>query len=82
MFHKIDEVHALPDFMLSVQFSEGVTKLYDMKPLMEKHAAFRSLRDKTLFSCVKVDVGGHGIVWNDNVDLSCDELWEHGTFMS
>ena len=25
-----------------------------------------------------VDVGGYGIVWNDDVDLSCDELWENG----
>lgn len=33
----------------------------------------------TLFSCVAVDVGGYGIVWNDELDLSCDELWENGT---
>ena len=30
------------------------------------------------FGCVCVDVGGYGIVWNDNLDLACDELWENG----
>ncbi len=37
MFHKIKNVSALPDFRLSVQFSEGVTKIYDVKPLFEKN---------------------------------------------
>ena len=36
MFHKIKNISALPDFKLSVQFSEGVTKIYDVKPLFEK----------------------------------------------
>ena len=31
-----------------------------------------------LFSGVEVDVGGYGIVWNDDLDLSCDELFESG----
>lgn len=25
-----------------------------------------------------VGQGGYGIVWNDELDLSCDELWENG----
>ena len=25
----------------------------------------------------KVDVGGYGISWNDEIDLSCDELWDN-----
>ena len=29
MFHKVKAVSALPDFCLSVQFAEGVTKRYD-----------------------------------------------------
>lgn len=31
-----------------------------------------------VFASVSVDVGGYGIVWNDELDLSCDELWENG----
>jgi hypothetical protein len=31
-----------------------------------------------LFEQVKVDTGGFGISWNDDIDLSCDELFDHG----
>ena len=30
------------------------------------------------FYDVEVDVGGYGIVWSDELDLSCDELFENG----
>ena len=79
MFHKVKSVSPLADFKLSVQFSEGVTKLYDVKPLFEKLPAFSYLKDHPdEFASVAVDVGGYGIVWSDELDLSCDELWEHG----
>ena len=79
MFHKIKNVFALPEYKLSVQFSEGVTKIYDVKPLFEKIPLFAELKgNQSEFTCVSVDVGGYGIVWNDDLDLSCDELWENG----
>ena len=78
MFHKIKSIKALPDYRLRVQFAEGCTKIYDVKLLFEKIPAFEDLKDVNLFSDVYVDVGGYGIVWNDDLDLSCDELWENG----
>ena len=79
MFHKVKAVNALPDYRLSVQFAEGVTKIYDVKPLFAKWAPFRVLEnDPELFSAVAVDAGGYGIIWNDDIDLSCDELFENG----
>lgn len=79
MFHKVKNVFPLPEFKLSVQFSEGVTKIYDVKPLFDKIPAFNELKSNPEeFSCVTVDVGGYGIIWNDDLDLSCDELWENG----
>lgn len=80
MFHKIKGVSPLPEYRLSVQFCEGVTKLYDVKPLFDRLTAFRLfLEHPEEFSGVSVDTGGYGIVWNDDLDLSCDELWQHGT---
>ena len=78
MFHKIKNVFPLPEHRLSVQFAEGCTKIYDLNPLFEQIPAFNELKDSHLFSDVCVDVGGYGIVWNDDLDLSCDELWENG----
>jgi len=79
MFHKVKNVTAVPDYKLSVQFAEGVTKLYDMKALAKQLPVFQQLLDSPEeFSAVSVDVGGYGIVWNDDFDLSCNELWENG----
>ncbi len=78
MFHKVKSVTALPDFKLSIQFSEGVTKIYNLKNLIEKNTIFQNLQNEELFYNVEVDVGGYGIVWNDDIDISCDELFENG----
>ena len=79
MFHKVKCVSVLDDFKLSVQFSEGITKLYDVKPLFEKIPAFSYLKEHPEeFADVTVDIGGYGIIWDDERDLSCDELWDHG----
>ena len=79
VFHKVNSVTATSPHMLMVQFAEGVTKSYDLEPVFEIWPAFKALKsNRTLFLQVRVDVGGHGIVWNDDLDLSCDELFENG----
>ena len=51
-----------------------------MSPLFDQMPIFRQLKTNLdLFNAVSVDTGGYGIVWNDELDLSCDELWENGT---
>ena len=82
MFHKVKNVFPNADHRLIIQFCEGVTKEYDMNPLFEKIPAFLALKNKPdEFFSVTVDVGGFGIIWNDDLDLSCDELWENGTLI-
>ena len=79
MFHKIKNVTIISNFELCIQFDEGVVKEYDVKPLFRKLDMFRQIKDNPEdFASVSVDVGGYGIIWNDNLDLSCDELWENG----
>ena len=73
MFHKIKSVTPLADYILSVQFSEGVTKHYDVQPLFDKYPMFLPLKnDPALFSSVEVDIGGYGIIWNDDIELVFD----------
>ena len=78
MFHKVRGVTPLPNLQLSVQFANGSTRLYDVAPLTEHIESFKPLETGSLFEDVEVDPGGYGISWNDDIDLSCDELWEHG----
>ena len=77
MFHKIKNVTPLKDFKLSIQFAEGITKIYDMKKIIENNKIFANLKDINLFDSVEVDIGGYGVIWNDDIDISCDELFEN-----
>jgi hypothetical protein len=78
MFHKIKSVRPLPDMCLHVEFLSGEAKHYDMKPMMAKREVFRDLAQGGLFGLARVDAGGHGVAWNDYIDLACNEIWENG----
>ena len=82
MFHKVKSVTPLLDYVLLVHFADGCAKKYDVKPLLSKFASFNQLAEHGMFVGVSVDVGGYGVSWNDDVDLSGDELWEHGVSIS
>ena len=79
MFYKIQDVKPLEKYKLLVTFTNGEIKNYDVKPLFEKWEVFKDLiYINGLFQQVKVDAGGYGISWNDDIDLSCDELYYNG----
>lgn len=79
MFHKIATVQPRDDYKLLVGFVSGEKKIYDVKPLFDRWEAFRALAGEAeLFEGVRVDTGGYGVVWNDDIDLSCDELYCNG----
>ena len=79
MFHKVKSVVPMADYVLSVQFSEGITKHYDLKPLFEKYPMFLPLKEQEgLYASARVDIGGYGVIWNDSIDISCDELYYNG----
>ena len=79
MEHKIKAVKALSNYKFDVTFLEGISKTYDIKPLFKKIPEFLALKnDEQMFTSVKVDIGGYGLVWNDKLDLSSDEIWKKG----
>ena len=78
IFHKVNSVSPLKNYELSVHFWDGTTKIYDVKPWFKRFEVFKTLKKNNLFDKVKTDAGGYGISWNDDVDLSCDELWYGG----
>ena len=79
MFYKIKSVKALPGYQLLVKFTNKEKKKYDVKHLFKKIKEFKALSyTKGLFEQVKVDIGGYGVVWNDDLDLSCNELYKNG----
>jgi hypothetical protein len=82
IFHHVQIVVPLPNYMLYVVFDDGVCKLYDVKPIFTHptlKTVFKELRDtKGLFDKIKVAPFGHGVFWNDQIDLDCNELYDYG----
>lgn len=79
MVHRIKKVRVFTDRRLRVTFQNGQTIEYNVRNLCPNYPQFEQLvRNENLFQQVQVDVGGYGISWNDEFDLSADEIWENG----
>jgi len=79
MFQKITSLATLPDYVLLVGFQSGEFRQFDLKPLIAKYTPFKSLTEVSgLYESAKIDTGGYGIVWNDDLDISADGLYEKG----
>lgn len=79
MFYKVKSVMPMESYKLLVTFLNGTTKEYDVSSLFDELEPFQAIKHVSgLFNLVQVDLGGYGISWNDELDLSCDELWENG----
>lgn len=79
MIHRIKSVEPLDDLQLLVVFRNGVEVQYDITQLYDKFPQFKKLEDNNLFKKVKVDVGGYGLSWNDELDLDAEEIWQSGS---
>ncbi len=75
---KISQVVPLEDLRLLVFFQNGVIKIFDVKPLIDEYEDFQLLREPAIFQQVKVEPGGYGISWNEDLDCSEGELWDNG----
>jgi hypothetical protein len=79
MFHTVEAVKAMPEFHLHVLFRTGKEKIYDTRRMIERHEPFQAFQlTYGLFEQVKIVKGGYGIYWNDEIDISCNELYVNG----
>lgn len=79
MSHRVLTVEPKNGVVLAVTFRNGVIKNYDVRQLYPVFPQFRKLQSHPeLFLGVKVDAGGYGISWDDELDLEAEELWENG----
>jgi len=63
---------------LLIRFEDGTERVYDCRPILAL-PQFQLLTTPAFFRAVRVDAGGYGVSWNDEMDLSEYELWTKGT---
>ena len=79
VFHLIRSLSTKPNMVLVAQFDDGTIKEYDVSQLKIRHCEFKEFdTDSSLFAKVKIDTGGFGVVWNETLDLSANEIWANG----
>jgi hypothetical protein len=69
----VTEVHARIDYTLLITFISGEQRVYDARPLLEKRI-YSSLKNLTFFLSARADYGT--VVWNDDVDIAPEHLYE------
>lgn len=77
-FHRAVSVETLPGCCLRVVFRDGVVKTYAMKRLFDHLPQLKALEDPLLFAAAQVGPGGYGIIWNEDLDLDCNEIYVNG----
>lgn len=63
---KVMDVKALPKYMISVLFEDGIKGMIDLGELVEQ-GIFKELTDETLFN--KVYTTGYSIAWFDELEI-------------
>ena len=71
----IENITALEDYKLRINFIDGVKKIFDCKPLLEKKI-YAPLKDKKFFRRVYLSCGG--VAWNDDIDIAPEYLYDAG----
>ena len=77
MFHKAIKLEYREGTTLELTFQDGKVKRYDMSALFSKYPQLEALKDRTLFTSGKL-LGSYGIVWNDDLDIEAETIYEDG----
>lgn len=77
MFHKAVKLEFGKGTTLVLTFQTGEVKSYDIAVLFEKYPQLTALKNRKLFTSGKL-MGGYGIIWNDDLDLEVETIYEEG----
>lgn len=76
-FQKAVKIEYKDGTAFELTFTNGEIKHYDMAVLFERFPVLAALRDRELFVSGKL-AGGYGIIWNDDIDLEVETVYQYG----
>ncbi|MBN2652582.1 MAG: DUF2442 domain-containing protein [Spirochaetales bacterium] len=65
-----------------MDFSDGKTREYDCSNITNRNENFKKLENFNFFKTVHIDAGGHGLSWDDYVDVSEYEILNNSEIKS
>ncbi|MDO4982402.1 MAG: helix-turn-helix domain-containing protein [Eubacteriales bacterium] len=78
MFHKAVKIEYREGTVLELTFRDGYVKQFDMAVMFGIYPPLKALTDRSLFTSGKLSSGGYGIIWNDDLDLEAETVYEEG----
>lgn len=82
MVHRIQRVIPIENYMIEATFFNGDIKRYDVTQLFAVFPQFRIFQTvQGMFENIIVDEGGYGVIWNDELDLDAETIWENGVLV-
>ena len=79
MFHKPVKLEFKEGTLLELTFRTGEVMQFDMSTMFEVYPPAEALKDRKLFTSGKLL--GYGIVWNDDLDIETETVYEEGTLV-
>ena len=79
MFHKPVKLEFKEGTLLELTFRTGEVNQFDMATMFAVYPPAEALRDRTLFTSGKLS--GYGIIWNDDLDIEAETVYEEGTLV-
>ena len=73
----VKNVYPSENCCLLLEFTNGEWRKYNCKQLFNQFPDYKVLENPDVFNQVKVEVGGYGVYWNEDIDLPELELWEN-----
>ena len=80
MHHKATHLSFKKGTTLELTFEDGRVMSYDMANLFPKYPQLELLRDRTLFCSGRIE-GFYGVIWNDDLDIDAETIYEDGTLV-
>ncbi|MBO7503683.1 MAG: helix-turn-helix domain-containing protein [Clostridia bacterium] len=77
MFHKAIKLEFKEGTALQLTFQDGKVKRFDMAVLFDKYPQLLALRNRALFTSGRL-AGYYGIIWNDDLDIEAETIYEDG----
>ncbi|MBE6135961.1 MAG: DUF2442 domain-containing protein [Erysipelotrichaceae bacterium] len=82
MFYYANKVKFLEGVVVELTFQDGKIIQYDLSQLFSKYPQFKELLlNRALFENGKLDPGGYGVIWNDQLDIDATAIYYDGVLV-
>ena len=76
MLYDIIQADYIGEYKLKIRFEDGVSAIVDLSEYLQKGGVFEKFKDLEFFKNFKVPNELGTIVWNDEVDIAPETLYE------